>query len=1410
MSSYEEKLCEAMEYIADKAVQNASYDKTIQASVIRCEDELLGQYKVRYQDSTFYAYAANTEITYSPKTLVYVLVPGNDMGNTKTILGTVKKLGSDYITLVETGYELVGIDCILSEEEYGLCSYKETQNLVIYDKTLGEENKIIIDNVGAREYFKDLTAVECKAKFRTALPSEQQYRGEYRVVYYLDFYDNATGSVVTREYILGINNIEGEPYKLGGGKEQANDYELDGANFIEISKIEIQCEGFPIKDLEGEHPNDIFISNLGITGIRMISQELLNTQCLTILTPEGYIFLNEHLDSEEKILQAQLRVKGKVINSNLSTIKYYWFIENAKVTRYDDRYNEYGGGGWACLNEYTAEENGQRDWKPGKYQLKVNKGNNPAQVTRYKCVAIYNGLILSRIQEIKNYSSKINVEIVSDSGNQFYYDNGTPTLTCLVNREEKLNYTYTWASIDNNNNYEALENTEEDNSEYNTAVEKYNALMGEISAGTKLAAVSQEELNSYLTIIEKYDKIQRVESNKIHKIQMNEIINFKTFKCSVYNEEGLYLGTAEIILTNSLQKKDEYKLIINNGTQVFKYNEAGVSPASPSLVKPVVIQPLSFTLFDPAGVEVDIAAIDLNQVQWLVPQEDTMLTIPTNQYGEPTVVDGKGAYYNIAEFNYGIANRFGIDKDDNNIQLIINYKDVLLSAETNFSFIKEGEPGTNGTEIVCKIVANDINSDNSIQPMIIRGNLNYTVKGDSKQWFKVQLWDNGEKIFEGASSNDNVTVRWSILKNPYSNVLSNPNTGSNATDESSIILANEDNGYFTYKKDQLSKGPANIVKCIVAYNGMDYYALMPVIIVENSTAEYTVELKEGTGFKNVLYTTDGQNPSYSDEEPFELIVKVPVNKIIENVTTTSNNVYGVNYSWSTISTTKEKNGTSWQIVEKNLLTLKEVANEPHKIFVKPSKTYDGECVNTALICMITKKENNALVGTIHIPIHMSLNRYGNAAINGWDGNSVSIDKDGNGVILAPQVGAGKKEDDNSFTGVLMGEVKEGGRTTKDVGLFGYANGVRTIFLDAETGMATFGKNGGGQIILDPSLNKAQIKSGDYKTSIGDTAGAGMLIDLTEPSIRFGNGNFSVNSEGYLISRKGTIGGWNIDSDVLYGGSGNNQVGMSSNSSKYAFFAGSNNNTGKDAKFRVGHDGKMVATDGTIGGWTIGDTSLISNNGNTKLWNNGSMEGTNWKIDSNGKAYFYDVQITNNAPSYADNTKLLDFGNFYVQKNGYMQSSSGLIGNWQISEGSLISTGGGGYIRGGTVSGSSITGGSIDITTSGGGYLRAGKTTHPEVSALNVRDSIVIKDHAIGYGNNPGGNAFYAQSNFAVNGWYKVVNENGEHTGSTLNNQNVCIGITVDSSGKVTQTRWVGLTFIRGILTSVGDVQTFNH
>ena len=129
-----------------------------------------------------------------------------------------------------------------------------------------------------------------------------------------------------------------------------------------------------------------------------------------------------------------------------------------------------------------------------------------------------------------------------------------------------------------------------------------------------MAAASQAQLDAYLTTINSYDKIMRVEGKKIHHLQVNTITNFSTYKCSVYHN-GIYIGTASIVIRNDLDKKDAYTLIINNGTQTFKYDEAGVSPASDSLDNPQVILPLSFTVYDNLGNAIDSDVIEKSKIK---------------------------------------------------------------------------------------------------------------------------------------------------------------------------------------------------------------------------------------------------------------------------------------------------------------------------------------------------------------------------------------------------------------------------------------------------------------------------------------------------------------------------------------------------------------------------------------------------------------------------------------------------------------------------------------------------------------------------------------------------------------------------------------------------------------------------
>ena len=111
--SVKDKILDAIELLAKSSVQRAGYDKTIQAQIVSCQDKQLGKYKCKYQDAIFYAYA-NSDMSLSKGAMVYILVPENDMSKDKTIIGTVDKLGADFVTIAEgeAAYEKVGVNSL--------------------------------------------------------------------------------------------------------------------------------------------------------------------------------------------------------------------------------------------------------------------------------------------------------------------------------------------------------------------------------------------------------------------------------------------------------------------------------------------------------------------------------------------------------------------------------------------------------------------------------------------------------------------------------------------------------------------------------------------------------------------------------------------------------------------------------------------------------------------------------------------------------------------------------------------------------------------------------------------------------------------------------------------------------------------------------------------------------------------------------------------------------------------------------------------------------------------------------------------------------------------------------------------------------------------------------------------------
>ena len=180
----QDSICEPIDIIVQQAINNAGFDRTIQATIVSCTDESIGQYKVRYQNSTFYAYAQSEEDKYSEGAGVYILIQNNDMSRDKFIIGTVDKLGKDYITIVDEAdrYDKIGVNCVSidsEDEEIQMCSYDHEK--IYY------EGDISIDNDALLRYCETADFLAIQLNVRTDLASEQRRKGIYGLEMELKF-----------------------------------------------------------------------------------------------------------------------------------------------------------------------------------------------------------------------------------------------------------------------------------------------------------------------------------------------------------------------------------------------------------------------------------------------------------------------------------------------------------------------------------------------------------------------------------------------------------------------------------------------------------------------------------------------------------------------------------------------------------------------------------------------------------------------------------------------------------------------------------------------------------------------------------------------------------------------------------------------------------------------------------------------------------------------------------------------------------------------------------------------------------------------------------------------------------------------------------------------------------------------
>lgn len=1241
----QDSIIQAVGMIVDSKTSDLGYDKTIQGQINICVNESLGHYRVRYQDSLIDAYAADTSIKYLKGTSVYVQVPKGDMSQRKTILGAASQTGTQPIQEMIQRNEISDTSgnllTVVNSKSWpkGVCSNKKDENNIQKD-SVTIINDFNIKNSQIEGYLSNSTHFKISMLVKTNIPYEQRKDGEYGIRITASVVNNATGDKEDKVFQFNNYNFEGAPYSYDDWSKQSLIQDINGIEIKEIKDIEIYAENFPIIN-NGKIDKNIFFKQITLTGGTLLQSSEKNGVNLKFNAPQGYTISK----GQTRPIQVQITSRMQKIDPKKQGLNIYWFVRDLNMVPGQPGYLNQGGIGW------------KRVYLGAKDTIKIKEGDIPSlqRECKYKCVVEYNEKKYEKEFTITDLNHNYVLSITSSEGTYFQYSHGCPTLTCTITdttEKEKIDYAdynFVWYMNNNLNQTNYLKDVSietQDEVGYQTLID-----------GTSKIWNNNETLNKYQKALNKLKSKEYFYRNKFYHVNLSKrVIDHSIFVCQVSNKKTKKnLGTISIEIKNKNATSNGYSLVINNGNQSFLYNQSGTALYGDTLENPYEIKPLSFSLFY-KGREIDRTQLNQYKYEWKIPASNTLINYSTTS----TAKNGYYSIGNVPTINFNVIKPYNVNNSNNDIVLTLNYRDMVLKASTVFSFAKQGGNGTNGTFYQLKVAK--VKEDNK---KYVIDNLNepvfnfYTDKVvPSSYQFQVFAQKGG-----GTASGVKFTS-WKILTdlNGTSSSLSNQ---INFNDKNNLGIATV---YPNTVNKKFNSGTIyhNIIQVKGTLDSKTQYVSLciPTIYYNNTqnANEYVIRIKKGSGFREVIYNNEGVLPSYDQRIPFEI-------EVFEKKDSTY--LYNIANQFT----------YEWNVMEGSSLSRRGEGKGKSCNFTPTGTYFEKNCTSNAVY--VTVKKGSALIATVHIPIHFMINRYSNPMLNDWDGTSIEIDDD-KGYILSPQIGAGHKaneENDNSFTGIIMGaqQVKQNGKSKIRTGLFGYSSGARSIFLDANTGNATFGTSGAAQIKIT-ATGDSTIQSGDYSKATKK----GMKIKFSStniddgeqgPYIKFGSGYFSVDSDGSIHAKGGgDIAGWKIKDDALYFHNDNYKTGMKSTSDP-AFYAGTNTQNSYDASnqnaynFYVKHNGYLFSKSGQIAGWNIEKDRFYKSNV--------GMAPDNWEHDEKNKLYtgvFWAGSSSSENPIEREiNNKKIKFSkrNFFVTKQGYLFSKSGNIGGWSIEPNRLV-------------------------------------------------------------------------------------------------------------------------------------------
>lgn len=573
-----------------------------------------------------------------------------------------------------------------------------------------------------------------------------------------------------------------------------------------------------------------------------------------------------------------------------------------------------------------------------------------------------------------------------------------------------------------------------------------------------------------------------------NKVNITEFLSYPNFTiyCKIYDKDKKFLVTRHYEINNV---GEETEVTVSfEGEKIYRYDANGDIAIEESEKEKTIDGKITWR--EGAGTAF--------KVEWVDGYNKSIGTDKTqldNSMLKDVYVDG----YNV--LHYMIKPKYYNYYQNNSLTMkITTIDEKVYEFPCDILFVKDGEQGTNGTTYITMIRPVNLTIDNKYTL-----DTDYTVLKTTNKTFKAYVYKDGKEIVSGTDgytlsfewSGENVVCDGNIL------VTSKEEIGQEKFLINQTNIIQKGNNIITVSKPNLFSNADGVLaagavlKVAVTISHKDLKR--KIIVYYNYPISYTSNISESLKLETnipdfIQYESDGATPSYRYAE---LYARVNNEDKINSITS---------YSPS----------------------LANISKVGEKYYLLLASNFLYSAGSAAL--KIPIDNTNYIVYTIM----MYRNTYGLSEINGWDGTQMKIDEQGN-YLLAAMVGAGSKDSDNKFSGMVMGELSSG-----EVGLFGYGGGERSFFLDAKTGNASFGKN--GEITITPTDSTiAGIQNGKQKMTLklNGSSDTDLAINVNNKfTVNYAGRMDATNAiiSGDITATSGSIGGWDINTNSLTNGS----------------------------------------------------------------------------------------------------------------------------------------------------------------------------------------------------------------------------------------------------------------------------------